>query len=150
MFKRKAIDENILVEMEKNLYKNAFIEDTRQNNEKVRAIGLLINAAENFEKSGLLKEAEAVTRIIESVVNDPATSGLTPEKEVKNLETIGIPLNLTDAAKVDDEISKEEDELYELLMKNPEVAKKVSIIIDEEDDEDNKFYPDIDDLANMW
>lgn len=151
MFKRETIDESILVEMEKNLYKNAFVEDTRQQNEKVKAIGLLVTAAENFEKSGLFKEAEAVTRIIESVANDPATTGLTPEKQVANLETTGTPLNLTDAAKADDEeeASKEEDELYELLMNNPEVAKKVSIMVDDEND-DEPFYSEMDDLQKMW
>ena len=150
MFERDIVDEEILLEMEKNLLKNAFIEDTRENDSRVKAIGLLINAAENFERSGLFKEAEAITRVAEHVATDPATKGLTSEKQVHNLETTGIPLNLPkEVATNSADDSDKEDDLYEVLMSDPDIAGKVSILIDDED-EDQKYTNEFAELAKMW
>lgn len=96
MFEREKVGEDILIEMEKNLRRNAFEEDVRQDQERLEAVSLLHKAAECFEASGLVNEAEAVTRVAQFVViqKDKATEDLTPEKEVENLKQHGHQLNL--------------------------------------------------------
>jgi len=96
MFERDKIGEEILIDMDKNLRRNAFKEDTRRDQERLQAVTLLHKAAECFENSGLPKEAEAITRVAQFVVvqKDKATEGLTPKKEVENLKQHGHQLNL--------------------------------------------------------
>jgi hypothetical protein len=55
------IGEELFVEMENNLRKNAFIRDTSDNRDKIEAIELLSTAANNFDILGRKKEAEAMT-----------------------------------------------------------------------------------------
>ena len=69
MFNQKSSENEIYAEMEKQLYKNAFIEDSEDSRTKLEAIKLLTFAADKFEQSGMVKESELVTRIAEFVSN---------------------------------------------------------------------------------
>lgn len=104
MFKRDVIgEEEILLEMDKHLRRNAFIEDTRNTNQRIEAIELLQIAANNFESIGRIKEAEAVTRIIEFVA--------TPKQQVENIKETGTQWP-KESFPTDDDTTEEEDALF--------------------------------------
>lgn len=133
MFEREKIGEEILIEMDKNLRKNAFEDDVRRDRERLEAVSLLHKAAECFEQSGLANEAEAITRVAQFVViaKDPATEGLTPRKEVDNLKQHGHQLNLpTEIAST---------------AKKPEYEDEAAVECGDEDDAD-----DFGELKNLW
>lgn len=116
MFKREKIGEDILFEMEKNLRKNAFIEDTQKTNQRIEAMELLERAANNFEAIGKIAEAEAVTRIIEFVGTKKPEKPMSPEQQVKNMEETGTQFPLDMFAAIDGNPTEEEDKLFEEYM----------------------------------
>lgn len=68
-FTNPDIGEELVAEMEKNLRKNAYVRETSYDYKKVEAIELLASAAQDFENTGLTKEAEAITRVVEYISN---------------------------------------------------------------------------------
>ena len=112
MFKREVIGEDILFDMEDNLRKNAFIEETQKTNQRIEAMELLAKAASNFEATGKRKEAEAVTRVIEYVSTPKIAKekDMTPDEQVKNMEETGTQWS-KEAFNGNPE--EEEDRLYE-------------------------------------
>jgi len=124
MFNKQASWENeILQEMEKSLVKNAADSENEPLKKYASAIDSLNEAAETFDALGMSKEAELVTRLLEVVAgkkklkkkvnnksksksksskkSDPATKGLTSEKEVENLKTKGWVFNADDGNDLD-------------------------------------------------
>jgi len=144
MFKREKVGEDILFEMEKNLRKNAFIEDTRKTNERIEAMSLLEKAANNFEAVGKIAEAEAVTRIIEFVATKKAEKSekSSPEKQVKNMKETGTQFPLEMFAL--DGVVDDEEEAYLNEVNPPKVELRVSEASDELDDYE------LEDLKNLW
>lgn len=141
MFKQQKIDEEILVEMEKNIKKNAFKKRTERLNKRAHAINLLNKAAIKFEESGMFKEAESIIKLMEtaSVEKPKVYKKAEKEEKIKEEDSI-IEINN------DNEEEKEED-LYDSLMDDPNIAIKVNI---DKDQNTNKDTPSLKDLLEMW
>lgn len=146
MFKREKVGEDILFEMEKNLRRNAFIEDTQKTNERIEAMELLEKAANNFEAVGKISEAEAVTRIIEFVATKKAEKVEkipTPEQQVENMKSTGTQFGL-EMFEVEDGIIDDEEEAYLNEVNPPKVEFRVSEASDDLDSSE------LEELKNLW
>ena len=143
MFERKKVGEDILFEMEDNLRKNAFIEETAKTSQRIEAMELLTKAASNFEQTGHIKEAEAVTRIVEFVANKKPESA---KKQVENMKETGTQWPKESFAVIDGNPEDEEDKLYEEYMNNPEIAAAVRV----GDDEDSLSKHEMAAIAKLW
>lgn len=125
MFSTKSSSSEIFENMELNLRKNAFEQDSVNDNLKKEAIELLNIAADRLERDNLIKHAEIITKIAEyvSIANaDPAISKLASEKQVEH----SAPLNITKK------------------MRKP-VYKKALIVVDDELDEN-----ELEEIRNMF
>lgn len=97
MFRKDATMEE---ELAQGMSQNLDNKDQQEYQERhTEAIVSLVNAANLFDEMGLKSQADAVDGIIKSLAfhvptSDPATAGLTPEREVANIEHHGFPLNL--------------------------------------------------------
>jgi len=76
MWEHPKIGDDLLIDMENILRKNAFVEETQKTNERIEVLELLSTAAQNFEIVGKNKEAEAITRVIEFVAMPKKTASL--------------------------------------------------------------------------
>jgi hypothetical protein len=140
MFKQQKIGEEILVEMEKNIKKNAFEKRTKRLNKRAHAINLLNKAAIKFEESGMLKEAESIIKLMETASTEkPKVYKKAKKEEIKEEDSI-IEINNEDE-------EKEEEDLYDSLMDDPNIAIKVNI---DKDQNTNKDVPSLKDLLEMW
>lgn len=122
MFKNEKIDENILLEMADNLYKNAF-EKAESDIAEIKILEHLDKAANLLENEGLFKEAEAITGLMEVVAakkkekkkadkkkgkakkKDKCEEGKCPkdsDEAVKNLKTKGWMFSADDGKKASD------------------------------------------------
>lgn len=146
MFKREKVGEDILFDMEKNLRKNAFDEDTRKTNEKIEAMNLLEKAASNFESVGKMKEAEAVTRIIEYVSTLKPKLAMDSKQQVKNMEETGTQWPRESFPVEDGDPEDKEAKLYEEYLKNPEIAADIKVEEDPEDMSKQEFAA----LSKLW
>jgi hypothetical protein len=111
MFKQKSIDESFFDEVDKNL-KNIYIEkDIKYNNDKINLIDELISKASLCEEKGLNEEAEFITKLIEKAASgEDFEFDESAEKEEESFE---------------DENEEFEDELFDELIKDPEIAAKL-------------------------
>lgn len=122
--------DDVLVEMEKNLRKSAYEEKTSRLRSRVEALQLLNKAADNFEKIGLIKEADAITRIVELAQNEKPVSKKAEAEEI-----------------VEEETSPEEDKLYDALLEDPNVLEEITVDADGNEEE---IVPSAELLAKMW
>lgn len=93
-------------ELEKNLQRVEKAPLMERHAQQEKGIQHLLKAAEILEDMGLVRQAVGITQILEKFAwevpnNDPATSGLTPEKMVSNLENNGTVFNITDGEIID-------------------------------------------------
>jgi hypothetical protein len=148
MFQRDRVTEDILVEMEKNLKKNAFEQKTQRLNKRSMALKLLNKAATNFEQAGLLNESEAVVRVMEIAADDSNV-----EKYLKSLKEHDMMESPSDKSEIEIEetepsdkskIEAEEDDLFEVLTSDPDVAEEIRV--GETEDEP----PTESELAMLW
>jgi len=127
--------DEILVEMDKNLRKGAFEQKTSRANNRLQALKLLNKAADNFEKAGFTKEADAIVRMMEiAQIEKPVAKLAKKAQREPDIE-------------IEETESPEERELYELLMSDPNVALEVAV--DEKGDEETDV-PSAEMLAAMW
>lgn len=139
MFERDRITENILVEMDKNIRRNAAKQKSEKLNRRSTALELLNKAAANFESLGLIHEAEAVTRVMQlAAVEKPPTV----KKQIQNLKQYGMQL-----APADIEVEEELDNAYDALMEDEKIAAEVVV---GENGEEEIETPDAEALAKMW
>lgn len=106
MFLKKAAYGDFAVELEKNLQEAAQAPLARSHAYQEKAIKHLLVAAGLLDEVGFEKQASIVTSILEKFAwevpqNDPATSNLTPEKMLSNLEEKGWVFNVDDGDIVD-------------------------------------------------
>lgn len=93
-------------ELEKNLQQVEQAPLVEKQAKQERAVQHLLKAAEILEDMGLDKQASGITQILERFAwevpkSDSATSGLTPEKMVSNLEHSGWVFNAKDGDVID-------------------------------------------------
>lgn len=93
-------------ELEKNLKQAELAPLAEKNAKQQKAIQHLLKAAEIMDDVGLDRQVNAVTKILERFAwevptSDPATSGLTPEKMMSNLENKGWVFNADDGEILD-------------------------------------------------
>lgn len=146
MFQRDRVTEDILVEMEKNLKKNAFEQKTQRLNKRSMALKLLNKAATNFEQAGLPNEAEAVVRVMEIAADDRNV-----EKYVKSLKEHGMMEPPSDKnASIDDD-----DELWELWQQEQQeqeddLTSMRSSWSDEEKQLDEEYKRILEEISILW
>lgn len=145
MFQRDRVTEDILVEMEKNLKKNAFEQKTQRLNKRSMALKLLNKAATNFEQAGLPNEAEAVVRVMEIAADDRNV-----EKYVKSLKEHGMMEPPSDKnASIDDD----DDELWELWQQEQQeddLTSMRSSWSDEEKQLDEEYKRILEEISILW
>lgn len=107
-FKKSSTPEyqDFAKELEKNLQQVEQAPLMERQAKQKKGIQHLLKAAEILEDMGLDKHAEGITQILEKFAwevpnNDPATSGLTPEKMIANLEEKGWVFNAEDGEVID-------------------------------------------------
>lgn len=93
-------------ELEKNLQQAEQAPAVEKQAHQTKAVQHLLKAAEILDDMGLTNQAAGITQILEKFAwevpkSDPATSGLTPEKMVSNLENNGTVFNVTDGDVID-------------------------------------------------
>jgi hypothetical protein len=136
MWKNESINfDDVLVEMDKNLKKSAFEQKTDRTQKRLQALKLLNKAAENFEKAGLTKEADAIVRIMEIAQTDRPIPKIAKKAEIES------------EIDIEEESSPEEDALYEELMRDPNIVEEVSV---NENGDEEEFVPSAELLSNMW
>lgn len=106
MFLKKATYDGFAAELEDNLYKLAQAPLAKKHAYQEKAVEHLLIAAELLDEIGFEKHASVITSIMEKFAwevpqSDPATSNLTPEKMVSNLEEKGWVFNVDDGDIVD-------------------------------------------------
>lgn len=137
MFNNKNISlDDILIEMDKNILKNAAKNKSIIDQKKLEALAILDAVADVFEKLGMYGEAEALTKIAE--IDDDGSFNIEFEEESPH----------SWKPEKEEDIENKEDELYDELTKDDDVASKIEININEEEPE-NIFDFDSD-LNKMW
>lgn len=106
LFVKNASYDDFAVELEKNLQQAELAPLAEKQSYQEKAVQHLLRAAALLDDLGLEKQASVVTKILECFAwevpqNDPATSGLTPEKMVSNLEQKGWVFNADDGEIID-------------------------------------------------
>lgn len=106
MFLKNAAYDGFTAELEENLYKVAQAPLVRKYAYQEKALKHLLIAAELLDEVGFEKHASIITSIMEKFAwevpqSDPATSNLTSEKMVSNLEEKGWVFNVDDGDIVD-------------------------------------------------
>ena len=136
MWGNQTIDlDDILVEMDKNLRKNAFEQKTSRANSRLQALELLNKAANIFENAGLTKEADAIVRIMEIAQTEKPVLRLAKKAQIES------------EIEVEEEETPEESRLYELLMSDPNIALEVAV---DEKGKEETDVPSEEMLAAMW
>lgn len=80
-----------MFEMEHNLNKKAFANDSKRELELVRALEMISKAAASFEQRGMIKEAESLTTMLEVLSSNPDMNNLDEERMKNNLKAFGSP-----------------------------------------------------------
>lgn len=136
MWGNQTIDlDDILVEMDKNLRKNAFEQKTSRANSRLQALELLNKAANIFENAGLTKEADAIVRIMEIAQTEKPVLRLAKKAQIES------------EIEVEEEETPEESRLYEMLMSDPNIALEVAV---DEKGKEEIDVPSEEMLAAMW
>jgi hypothetical protein len=136
MWGNQTIDlDDILVEMDKNLRKNAFEQKTSRANSRLQALELLNKAANIFENAGLTKEADAIVRIMEIAQTEKPVSRLAKKAQIES------------EIEVEEAETPEESRLYEMLMSDPNIALEVAV---DEKGKEEIDVPSEEMLAAMW
>lgn len=95
-----------VTQLEKNLQQTEQIPLVEKHSQQKKAVQHLLKAAELLEDMGLTTQAAGITQILEKFAwevpkSDAATSGLTPEKMLANLEQKGWVFNAEDGEVID-------------------------------------------------
>jgi hypothetical protein len=97
MFLKKSNVGELASALESNLTNLQTSNLTRYQQRQTAVLQCLETAANLFDEVGLEKEASVITSLMMKLAeNDPATSGLTDEKMLKNLEEKGWVFNVSD------------------------------------------------------
>jgi hypothetical protein len=95
MFFDKLTEDDFLSSLEKNMTKQHSFNNDLEAERRNKLTSYLGVAAQSLNNAGLKKEAQMVLQI-KDVCGDPATKGLTPEKQVENLKSKGWQFNADD------------------------------------------------------
>jgi hypothetical protein len=138
MFEREVVGDEVFFEMQDNLKKIASEKASFRLSKRAEALNLLNKAAENLDSLGMNEFAESVIRIMEiSAIEKKQT--IQKEAEVKIED--GSDEFLSDIQ------SKEEDELYDAYMLDPDVEIAVSV---DDTGKDEVLLPTKEQLASLW
>lgn len=92
MFENNITENEFWDLVESNLKANADSKITNNDKIKLKAMKLLVEAAEHFEQADMGNVSDSILENIEMAENDPVTKNLTPEQMVENLKQYGIPI----------------------------------------------------------
>ena len=138
MFKKERVDESILEEMERNLYKNAS-EKVQNNQDHIKILEHLNSAAGLLEYEGLYKEAEEVTSLIEVVAKKKKEKDKEDKKKAKKKE--GKPPKSSEEA-----VNNLKTKGWMFSADDGAAEKNAKLVVAEGDSDDDFM----DDLSKLW
>jgi hypothetical protein len=139
MFEREVVGDEVFVEMEDNLRKIVFDKASIRLSKRAEALSLLNKAAEKLDSLGMYDLSESVVRVMEiSAVDKIQTIQKKAQVEVVEDDSDDFLLDIQ---------NKEEDELYDAYMLDPDVEVAVSI---GDSGEDKPLIPTSEQLSGLW
>jgi len=142
MFKRDRVDESILEDMAEHYFKNAFSK-VQTNQDHIKVIEHLNSAAELLEGTGLYKEAEVTTKLIEIVAKKKKDKDKEDKKKAKKDKKEG-------KSPKDSEEAVENLKTKGWMFSADDGGKNATadvVVTEGEGDGDDDF---IDDLSKLW
>ena len=155
MFSKKAYENDMWVEMEHNLKKNALQKTSQYEIYKLKALTTLAKAVQELDDLGLHKEASHFLETLELAERDPVTK-VTSKQSEDRLKTRGWPLNAADDS---DEVSDDKNWKDTSIQEGMDVPKEdtkdtltdIEVSEDEDSPKDNALCEaDLKQLQNIW
>jgi hypothetical protein len=140
MFEREVVGDEVFFEMQDNLKKIASEKASFRLSKRAEALSLLSKAAENLDSLGMNEFAESVVRIME-------ISAIEKKEKIQKEAQVQVKIEDDSDDFLSDIQSKEEDELYNAYMSDPDVEIAVSV---DDTGEDGVLIPTSKQLAGLW